>query len=383
MKQIALTVNGTPVEALIEPRTHLADFLREQQRLTGTHLGCEQGVCGACTILLNGAPARACLTLAVSCDGADIRTVEGFADDSVMVRLREAFSAEHALQCGFCTPGMLISSYDIVRRLPTADEARIRTELSGNLCRCTGYMGIVAAVKSVIAQGPAVRDAAVLPRRRPLETFTPTTAVAPPSIASAAPTRAATGESGLDPGWTRLAESFVVDRPPDEVWTLFGDAASVAGCLPGAVLDDTEGGNLKGRMQVRLGPISAAFAGTATHGRDAAARIGTLAGGGADQRGNSRVRGRVTYRLVGENGGQATRVALTIDFLLQGMLAQFSRSGLVKDLVGRMVRDFSTNLATQFARGGAAAAAPEARPLRAGSLLWKLMWARLKVLFGL
>src|SRR5260370_970196 len=227
MKQIAVTVNGTPVEALIEPRTHLADFLREQQRLTGTHLGCEQGVCGACTILLNGAPARACLTLAVSCDGADIRTVEGFADDSVMVRLREAFSAEHALQCGFCTPGMLISSYHI-------------------------------------------------------------------------------------------------DRPPDEVWTLFGDAASVAGCLPGAVLDDTEGGNLKGRMQVRLGPISAAFAGTATHERDAAARIGTLAGGGADQRGNSRVRGRVTYRLIAENGGQASAGPLTPQFLRARTPCQFA-----------------------------------------------------------
>jgi carbon-monoxide dehydrogenase small subunit len=382
MKQISIAINGTPVEALVEPRTHLADFLREQRRLTGTHLGCEQGVCGACTILFNGAPARACLTLAVSCDGADIRTVEGFADDHVMVRLREAFSAEHALQCGFCTPGMLISSYDIVRRLPNADEARIRAELSGNLCRCTGYMGIVAAVKAVIAERPAVRDAAVPSPRRALETFTATKAAAPPAIASAAPARSAAGESGLEPGWTRLAESFVVDRPPDEVWRLFGDAASVAGCLPGAVLDDGGGGNLKGRMQIRLGPISAAFAGTATHERDAAARIGILAGGGADQRGNSRVRGRVTYRLVGENGGQATRVALTIDFLLQGVLAQFSRSGLVKDLVGRLVRDFSTSLAARFAGGGAARAV-EARPLRAGSLLWNVLWARLKALFGL
>ena len=152
MKQITLTINGARIEALVEPRTHLADFLRERQRLTGTHLGCEQGVCGACTILFDGAPARACLTLAVSCDGADIRTVEGFADDAVMARLREAFTAEHALQCGFCTPGMLISSYDIVRRLPNADEARIRTELSGNLCRCTGYVGIVKAIARVLRE---------------------------------------------------------------------------------------------------------------------------------------------------------------------------------------------------------------------------------------
>ena len=150
MKQIALTVNGTPVEALIEPRTHLADFLREQQRLTGTHLGCEQGVCGACTILLNGAPARACLTLAVSCDGADIRTVEGFADDSVMVRLREAFSAEHALQCGFCTPGMLMAAQDLVLQKKKCSREEIRSHISGNYCRCTGYQAIVDAIEQVL-----------------------------------------------------------------------------------------------------------------------------------------------------------------------------------------------------------------------------------------
>jgi carbon-monoxide dehydrogenase small subunit len=382
MKQITLTINGTRVEALVEPRTHLADFLREQQRLTGTHLGCEQGVCGACTILFNGAPARACLTLAVGCDGADIRTVEGFAEDPVMAGLREAFSAEHALQCGFCTPGMLISSYDIVRRLPQADEARIRSELSGNLCRCTGYMGIVAAVKSVLVDGPASRDTAAPVQRRALQTFIATNAAAPP-MTSAAPAGPPRRESGLEPGWTRLAESFVVDRPADEVWALLGDAPRVASCLPGAVLDESDGVTLKGRMQARLGPISAAFAGTATHERDAAARIGILAGSGADRRGNSRVRGRVIYRLVAENGGQSTRVALTLDFLLQGVLAQFSRSGLVKDLVGRMVRDFAANLAAQFARGGAPATTPAAPKLRAGSLLWNVMWARLKALFGL
>jgi carbon-monoxide dehydrogenase small subunit len=382
MKQITLTINGSRVEALVEPRTHLADFLREQQRLTGTHLGCEQGVCGACTILFDGAPARACLTLAVSCDGADIRTVEGFANDPLMARLREAFAAEHALQCGFCTPGMLISSYDIVRRLPNADEARIRTELSGNLCRCTGYMGIVAAVKSVLAEGGATHEPAVPAQRRALKTFAATNLAPPPPVASAAPEWAAPRDTGLEPGWTRLTESFVVDRPPDEVWTLFGDATSIAVCLPGAVLDDSDGAKLKGRMQVRLGPISAAFAGTATHERDAAARIGILAGGGADQRGNSRVRGRVTYRLIAENGGRATRVALTLDFLLQGVLAQFSRSGLVKDLVGRIVRDFAGNLAGKL-RGGLAASPSTAPPLRAGSLLWKVMWARLKALLGL
>ncbi len=151
MTRIALTVNGKPVTADVEPRTHLADFLRESQSLTGTNLGCEHGVCGACTIEIDGAPARSCIAYAAACDGATVRTIEGFDDDPIMAQLREAFTAEHALQCGYCTPGMLVTTRDIVMRLPDADEARIRKELSGNLCRCTGYVGIVRAVQRVLS----------------------------------------------------------------------------------------------------------------------------------------------------------------------------------------------------------------------------------------
>ena len=150
LMRVRLTVNGQPVDEMVEPRMHLADFLR-QGGLTGTNLGCEHGVCGACTLEIDGAPARSCITFAVGCDGAAVRTIEGFAEDPVMEALRAAFTAEHALQCGYCTPGMLVTARDIVLRLPDADEARIRKELSGNLCRCTGYMGIVAAIQSVLA----------------------------------------------------------------------------------------------------------------------------------------------------------------------------------------------------------------------------------------
>jgi carbon-monoxide dehydrogenase small subunit len=151
-KPITLTVNGETVAADVVPRQHLADFLRENLHLTGTHLGCEHGVCGACTVMIDGAPARSCITLAVACDGAEIRTVESFDDDPVMAQLRAAFTAEHALQCGFCTPGMLATARDIVTRLPAAGEARIRRELSGNLCRCTGYVGIVRAIARVLKE---------------------------------------------------------------------------------------------------------------------------------------------------------------------------------------------------------------------------------------
>ena len=152
MKTINLNVNGKQVSATVEPRLNLADFLRDGRMLTGTHVGCEHGVCGACTVELDGAPARSCIAFAAACDGATVRTIEGLDADPVMVQLREAFSAEHALQCGYCTPGMMVTARDIVMRLPQADEARIRKELSGNLCRCTGYVGIVRAIQRVLAQ---------------------------------------------------------------------------------------------------------------------------------------------------------------------------------------------------------------------------------------
>jgi carbon-monoxide dehydrogenase small subunit len=150
MTGIELTINGHSVKADVEPRTHLADFLREGRNLTGTNLGCEQGVCGACTLLVDGAPVRSCIAFAVACAGCSVRTIEDFDADPLMAELRAAFSAEHALQCGYCTPGMLMTARDIVRRLPDADEARVRYELAGNICRCTGYVGIVRAVLRVL-----------------------------------------------------------------------------------------------------------------------------------------------------------------------------------------------------------------------------------------
>ena len=150
VKTITLTVNGIAVTRAADPRTHLADFLRDCEGLTGTHLGCEQGACGACTVLLDEQPIRACITLAASCDGMAVHTIEGLENDSLMASLRDAFATEHALQCGYCTPGMLVTARDIALRCPHADDAAVRRELSGNLCRCTGYVGIVRAVRTVL-----------------------------------------------------------------------------------------------------------------------------------------------------------------------------------------------------------------------------------------
>ena len=146
MKALSLVINGRAIKAEVPPRLNLADFLREHQALTATHVGCEHGVCGACTVLIDGAPARSCITFAVAANQAEITTLEGFEGDPVMDVLREAFADNHGLQCGFCTPGMLMTGRDILTRLPDADEKRIRLELSGNLCRCTGYVWIAFTI---------------------------------------------------------------------------------------------------------------------------------------------------------------------------------------------------------------------------------------------
>ena len=139
-------VNGRDVEVQAEPRTSLADCLRRDLKLTGTHLGCEHGVCGACTIILNGAAVRSCLMLAVQADGADIITIEGLADGDSLGPLQASFRKHHALQCGFCTAGILTTAHALLSEEPDADADRIRSVLSGNICRCTGYISIIEAV---------------------------------------------------------------------------------------------------------------------------------------------------------------------------------------------------------------------------------------------
>lgn len=147
--QVTLTVNGTRHSIDVEPRRTLADALREDLSLTGTHLGCEHGVCGACTVLVDGRPARACLMFAVQADSSTITTVEGMAgEDGAPHELQEAFCRHHGLQCGFCTPGMLLSALDLLHREENPSREQIRGELSGNICRCTGYVGIVDAVEA-------------------------------------------------------------------------------------------------------------------------------------------------------------------------------------------------------------------------------------------
>jgi carbon-monoxide dehydrogenase small subunit len=151
---ITVTINGTSRTAAVEPRKTLADFLREDCRLTGTHLGCEHGVCGACTVLLDGAAVRACLMFAVQADGGDVTTIEGLTPpDGELSTVQRAMHEAHGLQCGFCTPGFVVSITAFLRDHPDPTDEEVRDGLSGNLCRCTGYQGIIAAVRLAAATG--------------------------------------------------------------------------------------------------------------------------------------------------------------------------------------------------------------------------------------
>ena len=401
MTKLALTVNDRLFETQVEPRTHLGDFLRDQLRLTGTHLGCEHGVCGACTVLINGSPARACITLAVACEGLAVRTIEGFDEDPLMRRIRDAFSREHGLQCGFCTPGMVITARDIVLRLPDADEARVRRELTGNLCRCTGYAGIVTAVCSVLkeatteerlaaqatnvgASGIASQTltsgsvTATVPVISGFTTFTPR-----PSEPSGQGRAAVPSDGSFAPraGWSRFEESFEVHQPPSRVWSAFGDIPFVARCLPGAEVSEQDGRAVKGRLAVKLGPIAASFVGSAVVERDDSALAGMIKGAGNDSGSGSRTKGEVAYRLEPAAGGEGTRVRLVVDYSLQGPLAQFSRTGFAQQLARRLIAEFAANLERSLA-GNATLATASTTPLNVGALLWIAFRGWLRSLFG-
>jgi carbon-monoxide dehydrogenase small subunit len=385
MNTIELTVNNRAINALVEPRTSLADLMRDRLDLTGTHLGCEHGVCGACTLLLDGVPARSCITYAVACDGAEVTTIEGLDDDEIAIELRAAFNREHALQCGYCTPGMLVSARDLVRRLPEADEQQIRIGMSGNLCRCTGYVGIISAVQSVISARRA-RDIAPEPDAgRKILGPAGSGHNACVSAEKAAPVRpAAAGTvnaiAPLDiPDFTpstTLEQQFSVAHPPAKVFALFDDIAAVASCLPGASLTGVPTTQrVEGAIRVKIGPISANFNGAARVERDPATLSGRILGTGTDQRSRSSTQGEIRYRLLPIEDGAATRVELSIGYSLTGMLAQVGRSGLVRDLAARLIAEFAGNLDRRLSGVTGAAAAPVA-DLNGISLIFGLLRER-------
>jgi aerobic carbon-monoxide dehydrogenase small subunit len=386
MTMIGLTVNAQPIEATVEPRTHLADFLRDYLDLTATHLGCEHGVCGACTLLIDDMPARSCITYAVACDGARVTTIEGLDDDEIATELRAAFAREHALQCGYCTPGMLISARDLVLRLAEPDEQSIRIGMSGNLCRCTGYVGIVRAIGSVIEQR---RKRGITPLAGggrkvlgPAGSSNATNSVQS-NVARKATAKAETpdqiGTANDIPDFTPakvFSENFTVPYPPDKVFDMFGDVRQVAACLPGAsLIGAPTPERVDGAIRVKLGPISADFRGAARIERDLENLSGRIIGMGSDQRSRSSTQGEIRYRLVPTDGA-ATRVELSIGYSLRGMLAQIARDGLVRDLAARLAAEFARNLDRHLAGDPLTATTERPQDLDGVSLLIGLLRER-------
>lgn len=391
MTAITLTVNGRRLSGEAEPRTHLADFLRETHNLTGTHIGCEHGVCGACTLLVDGAATRSCITFAAACENATVTTIEGLDEDEIAVELRKAFQKEHGLQCGYCTPGMIVSARDVVLRLEDPTERDIRVAMSGNLCRCTGYVGITRAIQSVIADRRARGIGGVVGGERTRlgpagsgnAAAAEAVAQARPRIAAAAKT-AAKSERHAAPAsaddfkpQSSLTQSFTVAHPVDDVWAFFGDVEAVASCLPGAALTSvSDGGHVEGGIKVKVGPISAAFQGVADVTRDEANRSGVISGTGKDAKSNSATRGVIRYTVREAEGGAGTRVDVDVGFTLTGMLAQFGRSGLVQDVANRLTGAFVKNLEAKLdhaSTGGDAPPPAVVTELDAGSLVFSVV----------
>jgi len=383
MSDITMNVNGRTVSGSAEPRTHLADFLREELLLTGTHLGCEQGVCGACTLMVDGRPVRSCITLAVSCEQADIRTVEGYGDDPLMATIRDAFTRHHGLQCGYCTPGMLATAYDIVRRVPDADDTEIRRQLSGNLCRCTGYAGIVAAITDVLANDPPAPQVLPAPRVHRLIASAPNGEQA---------TGAATASAGINPqeklptreslaGGVVLSRTLELDASVADVWKILKDPEKVVTCIPGARLEGAPNGDtFQGVCEVSVGPMSAAFRGTAALKTDDSIFTGNVVGKGRDRLSRSTLDGCLDFALT-ETADGRSQISLEMLYRLNGPLAQFGRPALVAEIADRFLAEIASSLAA-VASGEAVPTGESAARVGGVSLIFGSLFSMIRRGFG-
>ncbi|TGN63568.1 2Fe-2S iron-sulfur cluster binding domain-containing protein [Nocardioides eburneiflavus] len=367
--EVNLSINGSDVALALPARVTLSDALRDHLGLTGTHVGCEHGICGMCTVLVDGEAARACLLFAVQLDGAEITTVEGLGKPDQLHPLQESFGRHHGLQCGFCTPGFLMSSYDLLTHEPEVQREDLPTELSGVLCRCTGYRNIVDAVDEV---AQAHRGALPGPANCGQRTLVGRTT-------ATAATSAAVGAERTD-------EEELVERPqeivlpagdptihvdvtsqltsaPDEVARVFGDVRLLARCLPGAELTDDLGADwYRGRARIALGPMRMAFNGIAHIEEQSDERI-VMKGQGKDTGGGGAQARIVMTAAAADDGG--TVLQAEADVFLTGRIAGFGRS-LAGDVSRRMFQEFAR--AVDRAASGEEPTT-DAQPPRAFSLL--------------
>jgi carbon-monoxide dehydrogenase small subunit len=389
-----LTVNGTPAELTLPARVTLADALRDRLGLTGTHVGCEHGVCGMCTVLFDGAAVRSCLMLACQADGADITTVEGLGTPAELHPLQESFGRHHALQCGFCTPGFLLSAYDLLKHDPQVRAEDLPAELSGVICRCTGYRNIVAAVAAVADHYRPADDGApsLPPPLNRMPASLPGPGVVSPSSGTVAadlspvpsdqgPGHAAAGQHPDRIALPSADPTAVVDLtrelpvPADAVTRILADIHLLARCLPGAELTAELGDDwYEGRARVTLGPVRLSFTGVAHVAERDERRIRVLAQGGDPASGQAQADITLT---VTDRGPYATVLAATARLYLTGRIASFGRS-LSGDVAAQMFGEFAA--AIERAATGQAPAA--ARPAGALRLIAAVLARRLRALLG-
>lgn len=388
--EVTMTVNGASVVLNLPARITLADALRDHLGLTGTHVGCEHGVCGMCTVIVNGEAARACLLFAVQLDGADVLTVEGLGKPDDLHPLQQSFGRNHALQCGFCTPGFLMSSYDLLTNKPDVAEEELPEELSGVICRCTGYRNILRAVAETQREHPDGVPAPGNCAQRAL------VGRATGQTGPAADGRESDEDSEDSAGDVTAPADIVlpqgdptvvvdirteIDVPVDRVWEVLDDVPLLARCLPGAELTDDLGHNrYAGRARVSVGPIKLAFRGMAyivEHDRSAQ-RIRIIAQG--QDAGGAQTQAEIVLRTESTNGG--TALSADANVYLTGRIAQFGRA-LAGDVSRRMFEQFAEALG-QAATSGRAPSGPVEPPsamkLMAGTLVTRVRrsWRRLR-----
>jgi aerobic-type carbon monoxide dehydrogenase small subunit (CoxS/CutS family)/carbon monoxide dehydrogenase subunit G len=342
MVDVSMTVNGSAVTVSLPARVTLSDALRDHLGLTGTHVGCEHGICGMCTVLVDGEAARACLLFAVQLDGAEITTVEGLGRPDDLHPLQESFGRHHSLQCGFCTPGFLMSSYDLLTHEPDVTREELPTELSGVLCRCTGYRNIIDAVDEVAQAhrdglpGPGNETSRMLVGRTPGGSVVASTALPqeeePESQSHPERIALPTG----DPTITIDVTSQLTSSP-GEVARVFGDIRLLARCLPGAELTDELGdGWYRGLARIALGPVRLSFKGLAQILEQGPDRL-VMHGQGQDASSGA-AQAAIVMTAEASAGGTALRAEA--DVFLTGRIAGFGRS-LAGDVSRRMFEDFA------------------------------------------
>jgi len=373
---VTMTVNGSEAMLSLPARVTLSDALRDHLGMTGTHVGCEHGICGMCTVLVNGEAMRSCLVFAVQLDGAEITTVEGLGRPDDLHPLQEAFGRHHGLQCGFCTPGFLMSSYDLLSEQPQVEREDLPTELSGVLCRCTGYRNILDAVDDVARSHPAGIPEPRNCGQRTLVGRSPAGPALPVAAAGDAVSAAQVPppeQIVLPSGEPTIRVDVVseLSSSAQEVARVFGDVHLLARCLPGAELtEDLEDGWYRGRAGVALGPVRLSFNGLAqvleqTHDKIVMRAQGNDTSGGGAQ---------AHIVMTSRQSGTTTLLQAEAQVFLTGRVAGFGRS-LAGDVSRRMFQEFARAV-DQVASGREPA--PSGQAPKALSMLWSVLGDRLR-----